>query len=286
MRCPRGFTLVEMIMALTITGILAAMVAVFIARPVEGYVASSRRAGMTDVADLALKRMALDIRTAVPNSVRLRSTSSAPVASCSASLASNCYLEYLPARSGGRYCTDVDACPSGSGGALDFGADADYFDVLGPTHEVGANDFLVVYNTGQSGLDAYAGDNIRPVSSVSAGGITLAGAKLPYSSPSHRFQAVPASGPVTYACESIGGGGTGSGSLRRHTAYATALPFGALQPMPGPGGGTLLADDLSGCAFTYDAVSAANGLVTLSLTLSREGESITLHQQIHVDNIP
>jgi MSHA biogenesis protein MshO len=39
-----GFTLIEMIMVIVITGILAGMVAVFIAKPVEGYADSVRRA--------------------------------------------------------------------------------------------------------------------------------------------------------------------------------------------------------------------------------------------------
>ncbi len=119
MRHLRGFTLIEMIMAIVITGIVAGIVAVFIARPVEGYIDSVRRGEMTDVADLALKRMSLDIRTAVPNSVRVDSTGR--------------FIEFIPARDGGRYCTDVD---SGCN-ALDFSNSTDLqFDALGPTHDV------------------------------------------------------------------------------------------------------------------------------------------------------
>ncbi len=41
-RQQRGFTLVEAIMVITITGILAAMVAIFIRAPIDAYVDSAR----------------------------------------------------------------------------------------------------------------------------------------------------------------------------------------------------------------------------------------------------
>ena len=67
----RGFTLVEMIIVIVITGIIGGMVAMFIRMPVQGYVDSARRAEMTDIADTALRRIGRDLRTAVPNSVRV-----------------------------------------------------------------------------------------------------------------------------------------------------------------------------------------------------------------------
>ena len=52
-----GFTLVEAIIVIVITGILAAIVAVFIRAPVDGYFDSVRRAELTDTADVALRRL-------------------------------------------------------------------------------------------------------------------------------------------------------------------------------------------------------------------------------------
>jgi prepilin-type N-terminal cleavage/methylation domain-containing protein len=66
----RGFTLIEMIMVIVITGILSGMVAVFIKGPVESYFDMARRAELTDVADTAVRRMARDIRSSVPNTLR------------------------------------------------------------------------------------------------------------------------------------------------------------------------------------------------------------------------
>ena len=92
----RGFTLVEMIVVIVITGIIGGVVAMFIRAPVQGYMDSARRAEMTDIADTALRRMARDIRTAVPNSVRI------PVA------AGSTYIEFLPTKAGGRYRANPD----------------------------------------------------------------------------------------------------------------------------------------------------------------------------------
>jgi len=64
-------TLIEMIVVIAITGILAAAVAVFIRRPVEGYIDAARRAELSDVADTALRRITRDLRTVLPNSIRI-----------------------------------------------------------------------------------------------------------------------------------------------------------------------------------------------------------------------
>src|SRR6185503_18991127 len=66
-----GVTLIEMIMVIMITGILAAVSVVFLRGPVEGYVDVARRAELTDIADTALRRITRDLRTALPNSIRV-----------------------------------------------------------------------------------------------------------------------------------------------------------------------------------------------------------------------
>jgi MSHA biogenesis protein MshO len=271
----RGFTLVEMIMVIVITGIIAGMVAVFIATPVKGYVDTVRRAGLTDTADLALKRMALEIRTAVPNSL----------------IATTNEIEFIPARTGGRYCTDTEACPTANGD-LDFGfsdAGGNSFDVLGPAIEVVANDWLVVYNTGQciaaacasaptlpcNGLNAYEGCNRRAVTTAagttSSLSFTATDPPFTFASPSNRFQLIPTTGPVKFKC--------GAKELRRYTGYGWNHTES--------GTGSLLADaDALACTFTYNPLSATSALLTMQLTLTREGEAITLFSQIHVDNMP
>ena len=66
-----GFTLAEAVIVIAITGIISAVVAVFIKAPVQSYFDASRRAEMTDIADTALRRISRDLRLALPNSVRV-----------------------------------------------------------------------------------------------------------------------------------------------------------------------------------------------------------------------
>lgn len=267
-RSCRGFTLVEMIVVIAITGIVAAMVAVFVRAPVLGYVDSARRAELTDEAGTAFRRISRDLRLAVPNSVRVTG--------------GNLAVEFLLARSGGRYragCSDA-----ATGDPLAFGDPAAYpcetalsansFDVLGPGVQVEATDSIVVYNLGIAGADAYAGDTLRPVNGTSGpnvSSIAFSGTQFPLPSPSNRFQVVE--GPVSYVCE--------AGTLRRYWNYAV----GAARTT---GSSALLASNVTGCQFTYDPLVVANraGLVTLRLTLAREGESVNLYEAVHVSNVP
>ena len=52
------------------------MVAVFISRPMQGIIDTTRRAGLADAADTALRRMSRDIHRALPNSVRVTQSGS------------------------------------------------------------------------------------------------------------------------------------------------------------------------------------------------------------------
>ena len=67
----RGFTLVELILVIVLCGIVAAMVGAVLSRPLEGFVAQSRRAELVDIGAGALDRMTRDIRMAVPGSLRV-----------------------------------------------------------------------------------------------------------------------------------------------------------------------------------------------------------------------
>jgi MSHA biogenesis protein MshO len=130
----------------------------------------------------------------------------------------------------------------------------------------------VIYNLGISGADAYNGDNRRLATSA---GNTLTtagfnGGMFPFHSPAKRFQV--AGTPVSFVC--------GGAAMTRYWNYA----YGAL---PTTGSSAPIVDNVSDCAFVYQAgVTAMNGLVTLHLTLTREGESVSLIHQVHLSNAP
>ncbi|HLF96186.1 MAG TPA: type II secretion system protein [Methylococcaceae bacterium] len=262
-----GFTLVEAILVIVITGILAGVVSVFIRGPVQGYFDSARRAGLTDIADTALRRMARDIQSALPNSVRV---------------SGGAFVEFVPIKSAGRYRAVVGG---GAGDdALDFASAADAsFDVLGPTVTVASGDSVVIYNLGVPGADVYAGSSRRaasaPFGSVAKVAFSPAGTQFPFASPGSRFQVV--SSAVTYACD-------GAGNLWRY-AYAiqSAQPAG-IAALDGLGGTkALLASKLSACSFAYSAGALErSGMVAAFLEIQEEGERVSLLHQINVINTP
>src|SRR6267378_5512662 len=193
----RGVTLIEMVIVIAITAIIAGAVAVFISRPVEGYADAARRAEMSDIADTALRRMTRDLRTALSNSIRITEF---PAAS------GIWYLEYLQGSGGGRYRAEKDS--GGAGLPLDFTAPAASFDVIGTMPTLAAGDSIVIYNLASSGAsaNAYAGDN-RALVNVGASTATTialtAATQFPFPSPGKRFQVVQY--PVTYACNPVTG---------------------------------------------------------------------------------
>ena len=269
-----------MVIVIVIVGIIGAMVAVFIRRPVESYVDSARRAELSDIADTALRRITRDLRLALPNSVRVTEF---PAAS------GIFYLEFLLTSGGGRYRTEKTA--GGLGDPLNFAAVDGSFDVLGPALTFAGGESIVIYNLGSGfkGADAYElsaappNDNNRAAYGGATGSpvsnIALSVTKLfPVASPGNRFHVVQYA--VTYKCDPV------AGEVRRYWNYGIS----AGQPTP-PGGGSnaQLARNVGSCTITYDpnAVQGRNGIVTLRLKVTGAGgEVISLFQEAHVSNVP
>lgn len=261
----RGVTLIELVVVIVATGIIAAGVAVFIQRPVEGYLDASRRATLTDQADTALRRISRDLRTALPNSVRVD--------------ASGKFIEFIETTGGGRYRAELSA--AGAGNILDFTAADTSFDVLGPAPATGTH--IVVYNLNNSGTvsNAYFGDNRQTLTSTGAT-VTFPSKLFPESSPARRFHIV--SGAVTYGC-------TG-GQLVRYSGYGYNEP--QVAPPVGGSSAVLAANvDVADCSFTYTAgaLSERTGTVSMILQLSitppgGTAEKVRMFQQVQVGNSP
>lgn len=273
----RGFTLVEAIIVIAITGIIAAVVAVFIRAPIQGYFDSARRAELTDIADTALRRMGRDLRLALPNSIRSPST--------------QC-MEFLPTIAGGRYRAECSTQPCSAGeDPLDFTAPDNAFDVLGNlSPAIAAGDLVTIYNLGVDGADAYNNQNTGVINTVGAGRIRLAAStQFPFSSPGHRFQIIPAAEQaVSFVCTNAGidAQGNGTGTLFRMSHYGLIWP--APTACQTPSANTpILATNVSSCNFTYAAgLSERNALVTMNLTIRKNDEEVSLYHEVHVSNVP
>ena len=293
----RGFTLIEAIVAIVITGIVAGMVAVFIRAPVDGYIDAQRRAALTDIADTAVRRMARDIRLALPNSVRMSAD------------ASGLCIEFIPTKIGARYRAEVEGA-AGAGNPLDFTAIDGAFDMLWPNaalpaaSRIAADDVVVVYNDGSSEGNAYLGKNAiqiaavaavaAPANSTSITFVTAAQAapfnrkQYPLASPDSRFQVIPAGQHVvSYSCN--------AGTLTRNTRVLTgawAQPANCAAMAAGATPATL-ATNLGACSLWYDPPGVTTalsrfGIVSMSMRITdvASGETVNLYHQVHVDNTP
>lgn len=255
-----GFTLLELIMVMVLTGVLATMTTDLITLPVKSYVDLNRRATLTDSAEMALRRMQRDIRRALPNSIRIN--------------VANNVIEILHTSTGGRYRATLDS--TGAGDILNFIAADTRFDVLGSLPSAPSGE-LVVYNLGTASANAYVGTNratIHNTSTVNTIVLSLA-TLFPFQSPQQRFYVVDS--PITYQCD--------SGELRRYSGYSisSAMPNLASLSYQVQAKANRLT-----CSFDYNPGTATRaGLVTMSMTLTdSEGESARLIHQVHVDNVP
>ncbi len=275
LRCT-GFTLIEMIIVIVLTGIIASIVAAFVSGPVLGFMQTSRRAELVDAAELALQRMTRDVRRALPNSIRVD--------------ASGTVIEMLNVVDAGRYRSDPP--PGNPANLLDFSAPDTDFDVLGPLQNFASinpsADEVVIYNLSATGPsnNAYVGDNRAALNSAAttASHIQLAAAmQFPLASPRQRFYVIDT--PVTYLCN------VGGGVLQRYDGYAiTASHSGIDEDSELTTAGAtraLMTEHVSACAFTYQpGTSQRAGLISLRLVLSDGGENVTLLHQVHVYNTP
>jgi len=258
-----GFTLVELIMVIALAGIVAVMISTVMSRPLQGFADQSRRAELTDLAAMALNRMARDIRLAVPNLLVVSSNEVrlVPIA------AAGRYRANQPDPDGPRQ--DPPACTQASGACS--------IDILSPIEPASATTphWLIIYNTsGLAGLaEAQDGDNsaISPKAFTWKDGTLSTGLsdfRFQYASPQKRFYL--ANEAVTYRC-------TGDELLRESSQKLDGSE--AVQ--------AVVVDSVNTCSFSYEpGTNTRNGLVTLRLSLTKGGETISLLQQVHVDNAP
>ena len=293
-RREHGFTLVELIVAIVITAIIAASIAVFLRPALDSYTDNRVRAELTDQADTALRRIVRDVRQAVPNSLRMAS------AQC---------FELVPSIAGGRYRMGPDvvndsaaSCsPSGTCAAwVDPSTSLSSFDTLTSLDATPAvGDWVVINN--QNGNDVYEGNNRWAITGVSTPAATQGklrlsvnptstGAVLSAGYSGGRFQVVSSTQQaVFYICSGANGvnaNGNGNGTLYRlkrnfDPNYPTACPAVT--------NADVLATNVRSCTFVYDPNQGAtqqSGFLWLNLELTRNNETASLTMGAHVMNVP
>lgn len=269
----RGFTLIEMVVSITLISLLAVAAAPMLRLPLAGWMDASRRSSLAHAIDAIDSRLRDDMRRAMPNSVRVRQ------------VGARVLLETLELRSWGRHRVGATpaaaACPaacSGHNDALESGCAAEQcFASFGPLQgdPPVAGDWVVVNPMTPSGLaasrDPYFGGNAalngevrsRLVSvAPGAGGqvVRINPHRFPSLSPSQRFYVVAT--PVTWDCD------PGTQRLTRRSGYAVSQ----VQPIAFAGASSaLLADRITSCSIAYAAISPVNprgGQVQLRIQLT------------------
>lgn len=297
-RSKQGFTLIELVVVITLIMIIAPVVGVFIGNYLRGYTNIVIRTTLVDTAELAIRRIERDIHQSLPNSIRIK-TSGSVVA-----------LEMVNVVEGLRYRSQP---PGGDDAILVTDTSDTQFNTLTTftNAKLGENNYrIVVYNTGASGETTdqpIAGANVYALS-TSAGNnppvgthvITSSDIKVTlsnnageghillskpfqfaFNSPNHRAYVVDT--PISYICD------TTKGNITQYKNYnlwdvqalsESSFPLSAASS-------ALLAQDIKGCVFNYQPGTAQhNGIVTIQLTVGRGTENITLLHQVGVSNAP
>ena len=275
----QGFTLIEMVVAITVSAVVVGFMTMFLVTPVNEYVAQERRTELNDSANSAIRMLKEDIRNALPDSVR--------VVNVGGSLA----LELLSAPYVARYR------PNGSSGvpaqdlAVGPGMSDSRFSTLGSFAANGTySGYLVVDHP--AGGDAYSGSGvISPFASISveplvngeqAVDMGTTSASFPADSPTRSVYLV--SGPVSYVCNPAVGTLTRfdnypiSMNQAGHATEAALVAAGARR--------SLVARDVSVCTFQYTTTALGGPLARLRMTFARNGETLQVFEQVQLENRP
>lgn len=267
-----GFTLIEMVIAITILGIVGGISSLIIGRTVDGYDATARRAKLHSGARLAIDRIAREARHALPNSICTYNGSN-----CN-STANRVY--FLKSTDGGEYQTLTGTYTSGSlRSPLPISpTTATNFDVLSNSIlNASANDWVVLYNTNNT--DIYSSTtkrkqisnittkNVAGSSNVAV--VNLTGAiSFTTHSPSRRFQVIENNVTIFYL--------NGSDLFRATSTFAA--PNTPINPR-------LLLENVTALNFSYiPGTQQRASVLTIDLTLTVKGETIRIIHEAHIQN--
>lgn len=273
MRRGAGFTLVELVVSITLAAIVVGFAGMLLLAPMQHYDVVSRRAELAGAAEAAWPMLRDELRGALPNSARARRNGSQVA------------LEFLAAVDWVRY--------QGPPGAP-FTTSGTFRGVPVPFNGTGL--FLSVNNRGSGvpGADAWAlsgsmsaaGSTISIVAGALPGEqrVTVTPAPV-FSADSPRRRAYLVSGPVTYLCDES------AGTVSRYAGYSVAPAQSArdtaAELLAAGATARLLARDIARCDFTVGAASQwAAQLVTVRFTAARAGDTLDLVEQAALENLP
>lgn len=296
-----GFTLIELIVAISISAILIGFTAMLISAPVDNYLTQASRSTLNDSAETISRSIENDLRSALPNSVRIRSAGSRAI------------IEMLVVDKVVFYGATG---PSGAWNAAQrelvfnvTGGDG-RFSVFGRIDPSEISDdytypfprYLVIGNEGTGTPNQNDAYRLQRV--ITPAPVMLTVHRDPATLEENiefapfRFRHDPSSkrmflvrGPVSYICNSA----AATRTLRRYEGYniTAGIPTTEASPQLGTGTNTLMANNIGGCTVRCSNGATTNrcmGTLVLEFTVSNRSaagdEVIRIMGQHRVENQP
>ncbi|PIE44079.1 MAG: prepilin-type cleavage/methylation domain-containing protein [Gammaproteobacteria bacterium] len=260
-----GFTLIELIIVIVISGIIAAGSAKFISDTAAGYVATAARQGGAATGVVVAEKMSRELRSALPNSIR--------------TYAGNTCIEFVPVLHVAKYLaapvipqsqsTTVELVNSGY---VSDGSAAEYA-VIYPV------DVSEIYSLPVNSTDPSHRTRVA-LSQVASNVMTLSAAhQFPTDSPTRRVFVV--SQPVSYCLNVI----SSVRGIYRYSGYG----FNPSASVPNSDKASLLVNNVSTNNFRFVVVPATlvrNALVEFSFEIEMDNEKFQIDREVQIRNVP
>lgn len=261
-----GFTLVELLAVIVVMGLIAALGSSLLVNTIETYKIAEQRSQLIQRGRLTMEQMTREIRTAIPNSLRVSDSQSC--------------LEFIPTAAVSRYSDQLATADNAA-------AKQDFLDVDDSTLSLASPKYVVIEPF--SSAEIYSAHNpsvISPIANINifrtqTSAITRIGLRA-----AHRFTRASKSqrfyigeDPVRYCLI--------DGSLQRASAYG--LDTATLSDKLPAGKVDLMAQNISsdGSVFSLSPVTEdRHGLVTIELNFANKKLSIALKNSVLIRNSP
>jgi MSHA biogenesis protein MshO len=263
-----GFTLIELIIVIVISGIIAVGSARFVANTATGYVATATRQENAALAVIVSQKISRELRMALPNSLRVN--------------AGNTCIEFVPVLFGDRY-VNAPIAPAAASTTVT---------TTNTTYSLSndVDEYVVVYPSSPNSI--YSPGNSSAITAAeiaaipSANTITLgASHQFPANSPNRRLYIV--SDPVSYCYASV----SGENGIFRYSGYG----FNSTMVAP-PTGGTrsMLVNNVNPGTASFDVIGATltrNAIAKISFQIASPvsygaDETLYIDQQVQTRNVP